>query len=223
MTTIPTSLFSFLTELKTNNNREWFEEHKSEFNLHQQIVKSFGVEIQMALNKTDEVDGVKVFRIYRDVRFSNDKTPYKTHFGVSFHRKKPHLRGGYYIHIKPGETFIAVGLWDPHKDDLFRIRKEMEFYGDEMRKLLKNKHLIKYWGALEGEEVKSAPKGFSKEHLNIDLIKKKQFIFTKSFHDHEVVNENFQHNVIDHFLAIRPFFDYMSEVLTTNLNGESIL
>ena len=177
-----------------------------------------------ALNQYDVVDKMKLFRIYRDVRFSKDKTPYKTHFGGSFHRKKPELRGGYYLHIQPNnESFIATGFWEPHKDDLLRIRKEFEMDTTEIRKIMSNKKFKSVWGDLVGDEVKTAPKGFNKEDPNIDLIKKKQFIFTKKYTDKEVLAENFLKDVHASFRAIRPYFDYMSDVLTTDLNGVSLI
>lgn len=222
--TIPREVFSFFNRLQENNNREWFTENKSEFKELEKEVKQFYDQLFKRLNTHDVVDNLKLFRIYRDVRFSKDKTPYKTHFGGSFHRKKPELRGGYYLHIQPNnESFIATGFWEPHKDDLFRIRKEFEMDASEIRKILSNKSFKSVWGEFVGDELKTAPKGFDKEHKDIDLIKKKMYIFTKKFTDKEVTSANFMDVVDDSFKAIRPFFDYMSEVLTTNLNGESII
>jgi len=221
---VPKSALDFFKKLQKNNNREWFTEHKPEFKAIESEVKSVYNELYNRLNAHDEVDKLKIFRIYRDVRFSKDKTPFKTHFGGSFHRKKPELRGGYYLHIQPNnESFIATGFWQPHKDDLFRIRKEFEMDASEMRDIMNNSDFKAVWGELEGEEVKTAPKGFSKEHENIDLIKKKMYIFTRKFSDKEVLAPDFVDTVEESFKAIRPFFDYMSDVLTTNLNGESIL
>jgi len=114
------------------------------------------------------------------VRFSKNKLPYKTHFGGSFHRTKPELRGGYYLHIAPqNESFIATGFWNPNKEDLFRIRKEFEIDSDELRELMAQPRFKSVWGALQGDELKSAPRGFDKNDPNIDLIRRKQFIFTK--------------------------------------------
>ncbi|MBT8303037.1 MAG: DUF2461 domain-containing protein, partial [Bacteroidia bacterium] len=156
--------------------------------------------------------------------FSKNKLPYKTHFGGSFRRKKPELRGGYYLHIQPNnESFIATGFWEPNKEDLFRIRKEFEQDDDEIREVINDKAFKKVWGELVGDEVKTAPKGFNKEHKAIDLIRKKQFIFTKKFTDKEVLSPNFIKDVDNAFKAIRPYFDYMSDVLTTDLNGVSLL
>jgi len=224
MTTVPDSALEFFRKLEKNNNREWFTEKKAEFKKIEAEVKKVYNEIYNNLNKHDEVDKLKMFRIYRDVRFSKDKTPYKTHFGGSFHRKKPELRGGYYLHIQPNnESFIATGFWEPHKDDLLRIRKEFEMDASEMRKIMSDKKFKAIWGELVGDEVKTAPKGFDKEHENIDLIKKKMYIFTRKLTDKEVTSNNFINTVDDSFKAIRPFFNYMSDVLTTNLNGESLI
>ena len=124
-----------------------------------------------ALKAHDEVDKVKMFRIYRDVRFSKDKSPYKTHFGGSYHRKKPQLRGGYYLHIQPNnQSFIATGFWEPSKEDLFRIRKEFEMDDKPIRKIISQKDFKSTWGDFVGDELKTAPKGFDKEHPAIDLI-----------------------------------------------------
>jgi len=221
---VPKEILTFFKKLEKNNNREWFTEHKPEFKRLEGEVKNFYNGLFEKLQKHDDVDKIKIFRIYRDVRFSKDKTPYKTHFGGSFGRSKPRLRGGYYVHIAPNnESFIATGFWEPNPPDLLRIRKELELDADEFRKITTAKKFKSIWGDLVGNEVKTSPKGFSKEHENIDLIKKKQFIFTKKFTDKEVISPNFMKEVDVAFKAIRPYFDYMSEVLTTDLNGVSLI
>jgi len=223
-TVIPKEVFPFLKRLQKNNNRDWFTENKKEFKAIETEVKEVYNTINNNLNIHDIIDKVKVFRIYRDVRFSKDKTPYKTHFGGSFHRKKPELRGGYYLHIAPGnESFIATGFWEPHKDDLYRIRKEIEMDDKEIRSIISKKSFKNIWGDFVGDELKTAPKGFDKEHPAIDLLRKKQFIFTKKYTDKDVNSENFLKDVDKAFKAIRPYFDYMSDVLTTDLNGVSLL
>ena len=221
---VPIELFTFFKKLKKNNNREWFTENKAEFKNLEVEVKNFYNNVFESLQKHDDVDKIKIFRIYRDVRFSKDKTPYKTHFGGSFGRTKPRLRGGYYVHLAPNnESFIATGFWEPHKDDLLRIRKELELDADEFRKVIGTKKFKNVWSNLVGDEVKTAPKGFNKEHKDIDLIRKKQFIFTKKFSDKEVTSPDFLKEIDSAFKTIRPYFDYMSEVLTTDLNGVSLI
>ncbi|MGB1444875.1 MAG: DUF2461 domain-containing protein [Flavobacteriaceae bacterium] len=216
-------IFSFFSELENNNTREWFEPQKARFKALEGEMKQFASVLASAMNEHDSIDKFKLFRLYRDVRFSKDKTPFKTHFGISFHREKPALRGGYYLHIKPGDNFIATGFWNPEKDDLKRIRKEMELDADEFRELMAQPSFKSVWGTLEGEEVKTAPKGFSKEDPNIDLIRKKAYLFTKKYSDKEVLAKDFLQKVNADFKAVRPFFDYMSSVLTTDLNGVSLL
>jgi uncharacterized protein (TIGR02453 family) len=215
--------FLFLKELEKNNNREWFADNKPEFKAIEADVKAFYATAMVNLKLHDEIEKMKIFRIYRDVRFSKDKRPYKSHFGGSFARTGAKLRGGYYIHLKPGDSFIATGFWEPNKEDLLRIRKELELDADGFRKVVGNKKLKDLWGDIVGDEVKTAPKGFDKEHANIDLIRKKQYIFVRKFSDKEVLSRDFAKLVDDSFQGIRPYFDLMSDILTTNLNGESLL
>jgi len=224
-TSIPKSVFTFFKKLEKNNNRDWFNENKPEFKAIEKDVKAVYNTIFENLNMHDEIDKLKVFRIYRDVRFSKNKLPYKTHFGGSFHRLKPRLRGGYYLHLQPNnESFIATGFWEPAKKDLLRIRKEFEMDDSEIRDILADKKFNTVWGnSFVGDEVKTAPRGFDKEHKAIDLIKKKQYIFTKKFTDKAVLDANFLDEVNASFKAIRPFFDYLSDVLTTDLNGASLI
>ncbi len=213
----------FLKRLKKNNNREWFAENKAEFKGVQTDVKMFYNDLMEELNTHDEIEKLKMFRIYRDVRFSHDKTPYQPHFAGSFSRSGARLRGGYYLRIRPVECFMAVGFCQPEKEDLLRIRKEFELNPKEFRSVINATAFKKAWGDLQGEELKTAPKGFDKEDPNIDLIRKKAFVFTHDFTDAEVLSPVFFKEVSKRFNAVRPFFDLMSGILTTNLNGESLL
>lgn len=220
---ITKNTLDFLNDLKKNNNREWFEKNKKRFKTQQTEVKKFFQGIMERLNTHDKIEKMKVFRIYRDIRFSKDKTPYKFNFSASFTRLGAERRGGYYVHIQPEGSFIATGFWNPEKEDLFRIRKEWEVDAIDFRRIMENHDFQKIWGSLEGEELKTAPKGFDKEDPNIDLIRKKQYIFIRRFTDKEVMSPNFLETINDSFVAIRPYFDLMSNILTTNLNGESLL
>ena len=221
---ISKNVFNFLEALKNHNNREWFKSNISTFRTVESEVKNFYSHLYDQLNQSDSIDNFKVFRIYRDVRFSKNKTPYKTYFSGSFHRTKPELRGGYYLHLVPNnESFIATGFWNPDKEDLKRLRKEFEIDADEFRAIIAEPRFKANWGPLMGNELKSSPRGFAKQHPNIDLIRKKQFIFKKGYTDKEVLSDQFLQEVIYSFMVIRPYFDYMSSILTKNLNGEPIL
>lgn len=223
MNTISKSTIDFLKELSQNNNREWFAINKARFEAEQKKVKGFYNAVMEHLKASDFIENVKIFRIYRDVRFSKDKQPFKTHFGGHFTRATNKLRGGYYLHICPGESFLAGGFWEPNKEDLARIRKEFETDATEINAIVNTPDFKKYFGKLKGEAVKSAPRGFDKNHPNIDLIRLKQFIVTREFTDEEVLAPNFLNEVVASFVAMRPYLDYMSDVLTTDLNGISLV
>jgi uncharacterized protein (TIGR02453 family) len=215
--------FEFLNKVKENNNREWFTQHKPE---HDEIVKAnkvFFNQIYTELQKYDSLKGIHIFRIYNDVRFSKDKSPYKINFGAGYSRSKPMLRGGYYIHLEHNNSFVGGGFWAPNSADLLRIRKEFEMNTAEIETITTNTTFINFFETLKGEDgAKTAPRGFDKNHPAIDLIKKKQFVVMRKFIDSEVFSTSFQKEVISTFLAMRPFFDYMSEVLSTDLNGASL-
>lgn len=223
MTSIDKSTLDFLKKLKKNNNRDWFNEHKPQFQIEQQKAKDFYNTLMERLKDHDDIDVFKLFRIYRDVRFSKDKTPYKPHFAGSFSRATKRLRGGYYLRIRPGESFLAGGFWEPNKEDLLRIRKEFEMDTSEIRSIINNKTFKKHFGELIGDSLKTAPRGFDKEHPDMDLIRMKQFIIVRNFTDEEVLKPNFLEELDEAYKAMRPYFDYMSEILTTDLNGESII
>ncbi|UWX60456.1 DUF2461 domain-containing protein [Chryseobacterium oranimense] len=212
----------FLKQLEKNNTREWFALHKSEYDAVVKENKAFFNKIYNELQEHDNLKGIHIFRIYRDVRFSKDQTPYKNNFGVGYSRSKPMLRGGYYIQLEPGNSFVGGGFWGPDAKDLLRIRKEFEISTTEIDKITSDKTFTKYFGQIEGDAVKTAPRGFDKDHPAIDLIRKKQYVVRRNFTDKEVLSDGFQQEALLTLLAMRPFFDYMSEVLTTDLNGEPL-
>lgn len=215
------NITNFLKQLEKNNNRDWFNTHKNEFDTAKAEADLIFNAIYQELSKKEELEPLKIYRIYRDVRFSNDKTPYKIHFSAQSGRKKPHNRGGYYFHIQPNHNFIGIGFWGPERDDLLRIRKDIEV-SDELEKILQSKTLIKEFGEMQGEEVKSAPKGFSKDHERIALLRKKQYLFIKNFTDEEVLAEDFPKKVAKSIQVLQPFLNYMTEVLTIDENGQPL-
>ena len=218
------SIFKFLNDLKENNTREWFADNKDYYLKEEKQIKEFFTAINEMLSAIDNIAGMKAYRIYRDIRFSKDKPPYKTYRSCSFKRATEALRGGYHLEITPGGSFLAAGFWQPNKEDLFRIRKDFELDSTCIENILSDKKFTKLFeGFHKGNSLKVAPTGFDKNHPNINLIRKKDFIVLRKFTDKEVLSKDFHTTVIDSFKAVRPFFDYMSDVLTTNLNGESIL
>ena len=213
----------FLKDLEKNNNREWFLSKKDLYEKATANMKEVLDEIVKELNKKDVIEDARLFRIYRDVRFSKDKSPYKNNFGIHITRAGKTRRGGYYFHIQPGgESFVGGGFWSPNPEDLKRIRDEFAFDDKPIRKILANKTFQKYFGQLNGDELKTAPSGYDRNSPAIDLIRKKQFIVGREFSDKEVLAPGFIKEAVKTFEAMRPFFDYMSEVLTTNMDGEQL-
>tara|TARA_B100000767_G_scaffold106436_1_gene102186 strand:+ start:1761 stop:2435 length:675 start_codon:yes stop_codon:yes gene_type:complete len=222
---IQKSTFKYLKALQKNNNRDWFAETKPTYVEAQKNAKQVFAAINEKLQSHDEIEKSKMMRIYRDVRFSHDKTPYKPHFANSYSRLGKELRGGYFLRIRPGESFLAGGFWEPSKEDLFRIRKEIALDASEIRAVLADKNYKRFFGGKfeSFSELKTAPRGFDKEHKDIDLLRKKGFIASRNFTDEEVLSENFIEEVNKSYKALRPFFNLFSDILTTNLNGESII
>lgn len=225
MSRIPKSTFTFLKKLKNNNTREWMAEHKKEYLANEKILKSYYATLEDGLNKFDSIEKVKVFRINRDVRFSKDKTPYNTHRSAIFSRAGAHRRGSYYVKIEPqGNSQIGGGFYGPEPADLKRIRSEFKMDATEIRTIISQAEFKEVYGTFTlRNAVKTAPRGFDKNDPNIDLIRLKNFVFTKKFTDEEVLEENFGQTIIAYYKLLLPYFNYMSEVLTTDLNGQSIL
>lgn len=221
---IQPSSFDFLNKLKKNNNREWFNEHKAVFQQEQQEVEAFAESLLHELSAHDLIEtpsGKKsLYRIYRDTRFSHDKTPYKAHWSGSFKRATKSRRGGYYFHIEPGNSFVAGGFWGPTPADLKLIRDDIAFDAKPLRKIINSKAFVTTFESLKGEQLKTTPKGFEADHEAIDLLRYKQFLLIRSFSDKEVLSDNFLKEVNGTFQKMRPFFDYMSEVLSSDPNGE---
>jgi uncharacterized protein (TIGR02453 family) len=220
---LPKSGFDFLKTLKKNNNRNWFNAHKVAFQAEQDLVAVFAEALLQELNSHDEIEtpsGKKsLYRIYRDTRFSNNKTPYKTNWSGYFKRATKYKRGGYYFHLEPGNTFVAGGFWSPNPADLKLIREDIAFDDAPLRKIIKSRAFVSTFGTLTGEQVTTAPKGFPKDHEAIDLLRYKQFLLIRKFSDQEVLSEGFLKAASLAFKNMRPFFDYMSEVLSTDSNG----
>jgi len=219
--------FNFLNDLNLNNNREWFQAHKEQYLDAQSNVIDFTALLLEKMNQHDQLvlksAKKSLFRIYRDIRFSKDKTPYKTGYMGSMKRDTKWLRGGYYFKIAPNnETAIIGGFWGPSSGDIGRIRQEIGADPSPMRKIIGARSFRSNFGELYGDELKTAPKGFSRDHPDIDLLRKKQFLLMRNFSDAEVMKADFVNTVVKTFRAMRPFLDYMSEVLTTDENGVPI-
>lgn len=227
MTTVHNTTFQFLKNLSANNNREWFTEYKNSYILAQENMIEFVDTLITEINKHDELDnesGKKsLLRIYNDVRFQKDKAPYNPRFAFRFQRATKLKRGGYYVTIKPGNSFFACGFFGPNPEDLKRIRLDIASNYADWNSLLASIPIQETFGALRGNKVATSPKGYSKNHPAIELLRHKQFILRHEFSDKEVISKEFLQKLNTTISSARPFLDYMSQVLTTNVNGELIV
>lgn len=223
---LPPSVFEFLKQLKKHNDRDWFNSHKDRYLSEYEEIVRFSDLLLLELNKHDVIEtesGKKsLHRIYRDIRFSKDKTPYNTHWGGSYKRATKYRRGSYYFHLQPGNSFVAGGFWGPNPADLKRIRDEIAYDPTPLRKILSNKSFTSAFGSLQGEQIKTSPKGFDATDPAIDLLRYKQFLLIHHFSDQYVLSKGFAKKAADVFRIMRPFLDYMSETLTTDSNGEAL-
>lgn len=217
------STVAFLKKLKNNNNRDWFAKNKNLYLKEHENMIAFADAILAEMQKHDHIEtpsGKKsLHRIYRDVRFSKDKSPYHNNWSGGFRRATKLRRGGYYFHIEPGNSFVAGGFFGPEPKDLDRIRQDIALNHADWKKILSNKKIKTLFGELKGEKLKTAPRGFEKDNPGVEYLKHKQFILEHYFTDKEVLSPNFAKEVSNTFKAMRPWLDYMSEVLTTDANG----
>lgn len=224
---ITKSAFSFLDELKQNNDRSWFTQNKPRFLLASGDIANFADSLLEELNKHDVIEtsnGAKSqYRIYRDVRFSLDKTPYSTHWGGRFIRAGGERRGGYYYHLEPGnKSFLSGDFWRPSARDLKLIRDDIAFNPKQLLEIINSAAFIEYFGGLRGEQLKTTPKGFEKTHEAADLLRNKRFLVRRHFTDDQVLSPEFFQLANDTFKRLRPFLDYMSDVLSLDTDGQKI-
>ncbi|WP_134088967.1 DUF2461 domain-containing protein [Olivibacter sp. XZL3] len=187
------STFNFLANLKENNNREWFQENRAEYDSAHQNVKDFVAACITALSKIDlyiseDIPVSKcLFRIYRDTRFSKDKTPYKNWFGAGISVAGRKLNGPeYYLHIEPGNSFIAGGYWRPEKDHLASIRQEIDYNGDQFRQIISSPNFTALCVLNDDDKLKKAPAGYDPSHPDIEFLKLKSFTASSALSDAEL-------------------------------------
>ena len=188
----------FLSKLSKNNNRDWFEKNRPAYEAAKLNFKEFIDDLLVATSKFDPA--IKhleakncVFRINRDVRFSNDKSPYKNNFGATISPGgKKSFSAGYYIQIQPGASFIAGGMWQPESPQLNAIRQEIDYNSEEFKKIIGANEFKKYLGKLSDEDkLKTAPKGYEKTHPEIELLKYKSYITVHDLKNSEVLSQGF--------------------------------
>jgi uncharacterized protein (TIGR02453 family) len=214
-------LFTFLTALSKHNDRPWFQERKATYD---QLRKQFEEDAEFWFQELKKLDPTiagpegrkSIFRIYRDVRFSNNKDPYKTHFSAYFTASGKDIETpGYYVQIGPnGNTLIGGGLYQPDKDQLAAIRQEIDYNADQLKTLLAAPDFQRYFGGLGGERLKKSPAAYSVDHPEIELLKHKSFIASHTMTDAEVLShDDFRAHVVDVFRAMVPFSHFLGGAL----------
>jgi uncharacterized protein (TIGR02453 family) len=212
----------FLTQLKKNNNKAWFDSHRVAYETAR---IDFGNFIQLlidALQKQDPtIAGLTsrdcLFRINRDIRFSNDKTPYKSNFGASIKRggRKSGF-AGYYFHLEPGASFVGGGLWMPDAPKLKMMRQEIDYNWDEFKGIIGNKPFKKTFGDLydgTDQKLSTMPKGYEKDNPAAEYLKRKSFIAETSIADEELTKATLHKKTLDAFVAIKPLLDFINRGL----------
>ncbi|MBS1763577.1 MAG: DUF2461 domain-containing protein [Bacteroidetes bacterium] len=210
---------SFLKSLSRNNNRDWFEAHRAQYLEAKTDFENFVTALIETLSKTEprykNLEAKKcIFRIYRDVRFSKDKSPYKTHLAAYFNpAAKQQEQAGLYIHISPGGSFIGGGRFMPDAAALRKIRQEIDYNTDQFKKILSDKNFKKQFKELENYKLKKAPRDYPKDHPHIELLKYTGFIVSKPLTDDAVTGKQLLKEINTAFVAMKPLLDFLNRAV----------
>jgi uncharacterized protein (TIGR02453 family) len=215
----------FLEDLKTNNNRDWFLTNKKRYDQfkkdYQQLVADL-LDVMKPLDSSLELLEVKncTFRINRDIRFSKDKSPYKSHLGIWISSgSKSQSRSGYYINLEKGASFIAGGFYAPMADDLKKVRKEIAFFYDDLESILKEKEFKKEFGGFDRNEkytLKNPPRGYDKDHPAIELLKLKSFEASSKIDVEAANRQDFVTIISKKLILLKPLNDFINRALTAD-------
>lgn len=217
---------NFLQDLANHNDRPWFEANRSRYESSFEDVQNFVASLVSEMKKHDNIvekpPKKHLQRIYRDIRFSKDKTPYKSWWAGGMARDTDWLRGGYYFHIGYDRAYAAGGFYNPNPDDLRLIRDHIAQDSKPLSAIVHSSLFKNTFGTLLGEQLKNVPRGYDNENEGADFLKYKQFLVSREFSTEEILGDDFIERMVETYRAMRPFFDYMSDILTHNLNGEPI-
>jgi len=219
-----TELFDFLRELKANNHREWFKQHKKQYDkLHAWHIKEVQALIEQIAAFDPEIAGLDakscIYRIYRDIRFSHDKTPYKTHFGayMTGHGGRTGSYAGYYIHLEPDNSFFSGGCWCPPPALLKKLRQDIYDNMDEFSEIIENKEFKEIYPALEGEQSKRMPVGYPADSPYAEILKHKDFVVSAKKPDAFFNTDNWKDLAIEDFKKLYPFNRFLNYTISSFL------
>ncbi len=211
-----TNSLSFLKELAAHNTKEWMDENKPWYQECRKEFIAFADEVILKMQAFEPaVEGLEgrkcIFRINRDIRFSKDKSPYKTNFGLAISEGgKSTDNPAYYFHLQPGENFIGGGIYMPQGEILKKIRQEVDYNPEELKKIVEQPEFKNLFGEIRGEKLKTAPKGYPKDHPNIEFLKLKSYTVMNQVSDSDVKSDSILDTVLKHFEMMKPFNDYLS-------------
>jgi uncharacterized protein (TIGR02453 family) len=206
----------FISSLSKHNNKPWFDEHREDYLAAKEDFENFIALLLKDLAKIEPAFAEQqpkdcIYRIYRDVRFSKDKTPYKSHFGAFFNKAgKKSPSAGYYLHIEPGKCFAGGGLWMPEAALLKAVRQEIDYNFDEFQQIVGNKKFVKLFNIIRGEQLKTLPKGYEANNPAIEYLKMKSFIVDHAIDDKDVSGKAFLKTCMDTFTAMKPLVDFLN-------------
>ncbi|KQS93181.1 DUF2461 domain-containing protein [Chryseobacterium sp. Leaf394] len=222
--TISKNTLNFLQNLIQNNNREWFTENKKQYTDSQENMILFIEDLIAEMGVFDEdilkTDAKKtLFRIYRDVRFSKDKSPYKTNMGASLGMGKGSQKAGYYLHVEPGKSFLASGIYMPDSAALKTIRKEISLYSEDFLKVVSQKNFKKLFKELDqDDQLKKIPQGFEKEDPMAEYLKLKNFIVVYPLKDEDIIHNDAAKKFSEIFEAAKPLNDFLNSAILNSTN-----
>lgn len=211
------STLKFLKDLRQNNNKPWFDENKTQYQHAKEDFETLVQQIIDGLGRMDaNLEGLKVkdcvFRIYKDVRFSKDKTPYKANMGASFSRggkKSPYA--GYYFHLEPGgNSFAGGGIWMPEAPVIKKIRQEIDYNFSEFQGVVGQKEFIRYFGKVNGDTLKTAPQGYHEDNPAIAYIKLKSLVATHNITDDAATQPTLVRDILRTFAVMQPFVNFLN-------------
>lgn len=211
------ALFDFLKKLKKNNHKDWFDANKKTYDGIRKEFLTFTDNILDGIRKFDpEIGDLEakqcVFRINRDVRFSKDKSPYKTNFGASMNPGgKNSFHAGYYMHFEPGNSFIAGGMYMPDPANLARVRQEIDYNLEDFKKILAAKSFKQYFGKLGGEQLSRPPKGYEADNPAIEFLKHKSFLAWHKVDDSAVMSASYDQYVLKVFKSMYPLIQFLNQ------------
>ncbi|HLX90376.1 MAG TPA: DUF2461 domain-containing protein [Puia sp.] len=212
----------FLKDLKKNNNKVWFDANRKKYEAMREDVEIFVQGVIDSHGKRDpSIKGLKaketMFRINRDIRFSKDKSPYKTNMGASINRGgKKSIYAGYYFHLEPGDSFAGGGIWMPMAPELKKIRQEIDYNLDEFKKIIGSKKFNSVYGELDkGEDVSlsKVPQGFDKDNPAAPWLKLKSILAMRSFSDKDLQSKDLGKKVLESFEALQPLVEFINKSL----------